>query len=76
MVPARIHRNAGPKHSNLSLSLIESSLIQILPKISSMATASKILDAPISPDRHAEKTAAIIPMMTNGDQILTLGKNK
>lgn len=47
-----------------------------LPKISSTANASNILDAPISPDKHAEKVAAIIPITTNGSQILTSCKNK
>lgn len=47
-----------------------------LPNISSIANASNILDAPISPDKHAEKTAAIIPITTNGPHILTFCKNK
>ncbi len=47
-----------------------------LPNISSIANASRILDAPISPDKHAENTEEIIPMMTNGDQILIFCKNK
>ena len=42
----------------------------VLPKISSIANASKILDAPTRPERHAEKVAAIIPITTNGSQIL------
>lgn len=42
----------------------------ILPKISSIANASKILDAPTRPERHAENVAAIIPITTNGSQIL------
>ncbi len=41
-----------------------------------MANASNILDAPISPDKHAEKTEDIIPIITNGAQILTSCKNK
>ncbi len=47
-----------------------------LPKISSTANASNILDAPITPDKHAEKVADIIPMITNGPHILTSCKNK
>jgi hypothetical protein len=50
--------------------------IKVSPNISSIAKASNILDAPISPDKHAEKTADIIPIMTNGVQILTSCKNK
>jgi hypothetical protein len=47
-----------------------------IPNISSLDNASNILDAPISPDKHAENTADIIPMITNGFQILISGKNK
>lgn len=46
------------------------------PKISSMASACKILEAPTSPDRHAEKTAQTMPMITNGCQMLISCKNK
>jgi len=47
-----------------------------IPNISSFDNASNILDAPISPDKHAENTANIIPIITNGCQILISGKNK
>jgi len=47
-----------------------------LPNISSTANASNILDAPITPDKHAEKVADMIPMITNGPHILTSCKNK
>jgi len=45
-------------------------LCRFLPKISSTAKASRILDAPIKPDRHAEKTDEMMPITTNGAQIL------
>jgi hypothetical protein len=60
-------------NKTLLISLIE---IQFLPNISSTANASNILDAPISPDKHAEKTEDIIPIITNGGQILISCKNK
>ncbi len=47
-----------------------------IPNISSLDNASNILDAPISPDKHEENTADIIPIITNGCQILISGKNK
>jgi hypothetical protein len=47
-----------------------------IPNISSFDTASNILDAPIRPDKHAEKTTENNPMITNGSQILISGKNK
>ena len=47
-----------------------------IPNISSIDSASKILDAPINPDKHAENTADMIPIMTNGCQILISCKNK
>ncbi len=47
-----------------------------LPNISSFDTASNILDAPIRPDKHAEKTTANNPMMTNGPQTLISGRNR
>lgn len=47
-----------------------------LPNISSLANACNILDAPISPDKHEENTADIIPIITNGCQILMSGRNR
>ncbi len=74
VVPWRIQRSNGPKtNSSHFISFIQ---MKISPNISSIAKASNILDAPISPDKHAEKTADIIPIMTNGVQILTSCKNK
>lgn len=47
-----------------------------ITNISSFETASIILDAPIRPDRHAEKTARIVPIITIGFQIFTSDRNK
>ena len=47
-----------------------------IPNISSVANACIVLDAPICPDKHAENTADIVPMITNGCQILISCKNK
>jgi hypothetical protein len=47
-----------------------------IPNISSVDNACTVLDAPISPDKHAENTADIVPIITNGCQILISCKNK
>jgi hypothetical protein len=61
---------------NISYQLMGIMKIDDIPNISSFATASNILDAPMSPDKHAEKTTENNPMMTNGSQMLISGRNK
>ena len=70
VVPLRIQRSNGPKQSSVFYTKEKKKLCRFLPKISSTAKASRILDAPIKPDRHAEKTDEMMPITTNGAQIL------
>lgn len=72
VVPLQIQRKSNPR-KNIRVQLMQKNVV---PKISSFETAWIILDAPIRPERHAEKTARIVPMITIGFQILMSDRNE